>query len=176
VSLLIAGGATASAASAAPRAATLRATPGRPAARSSKLAECSSAQLAFSATTNAKKYAPGKTVVITASAEDISKTPCALVVGLDKGYAPTITVTNSKDEIVWSRCDVKDQPGACFEILVLHPLTPGESFTEKAYWDQGHSANGKPPLRVAPGIYTLTTVFWEGQASAAFSLTKAPAS
>ena len=67
--------------------------------------------------------------------------------GLDPGFSPSFIVVNAKHNEVWDRCWVKDQPGACFEILYQHRLAPGRSYHTGAKWDQGSGTSSKSPTR-----------------------------
>jgi hypothetical protein len=109
------------------------------------------------ATMNRKAYAPGQPVVMRSSITNMSKEPCSVWLGLDPGFSPSFVVANSKNRDVWNRCDIDDQPGACFTILAPHPLSPGHSYHAKARWDQGSARGSEPPRRVRPGTYTFVT-------------------
>jgi len=136
-------------------------------------AECSGTAVSITASTNRRSYTPGEPVLMATSITNISTESCSAVLGLDPGYSPSFIVTNSAHKIVWDRCWIDDQPGACFEILVTYPLSPGQSFTEKAAWDQLSGTQTSPPVQVPPGTYRLTCRYFQGVATTTFQLRQA---
>ncbi len=114
---------------------------------------CSNPDVTEVVSTSQQSYGPGIMVVINALIRNTSEEVCSVAVG---PTSPSITVTNSKGNVVWSNCYVDDQPGACALSLVAQTLNPGTSYARTVAWDQ-HS--GQTPARVPTGRYQLTSQF-----------------
>jgi len=124
---------------------------------------CAASMVRIAALTNRRSYGPGETVVLTSSITNTSKSTCTILLG---GSSPSLIVTSSKGVEVWDRCWFNDEPGACSMILVAHRLDPGQTYTERARWDQRSGTPSKRPVRVSPGTYHLST-HYEGIAGTA---------
>jgi len=124
------------------------------------------------ASTDAKYYGVGEKVLITSTITNTSTTSCSVWLGKDPGFSPSFVVTNWKGVVVWDRCDHRDGFGACFYVLLQHPLKPGASYSETAVWDQGSRPHGTKPVRVPPGPYRFTTHYQyiKGSPSMGFKL------
>jgi hypothetical protein len=136
---------------------------------------CPASAVHIRATTNHPTYVSGQKVVLRSSVTNVSSAPCSVWLGLDPGFSPSFVVGNAKGHEVWERCDINDEPGACFDILVAHRLNPGRSYHEKATWDQGSARGNHAPKPVHPGTYTFVTHYQNivGIASRQFTITKA---
>jgi hypothetical protein len=102
----------------------------------------------------------------------VSRSSCTIFLGAVMGWSPTFTVTNSGGTVVWDRCWVNDQPGACATVLLSHTLRPHQSYREKATWDQRSGADGQSPHQVPQGQYTFSTQYRyvTGTVSATFDI------
>jgi hypothetical protein len=119
--------------------------------------QCSQSQVRSSAVTDHKAYPPGHAVVMTSSIRNVSRSSCTIFLGAVPGWSPTLTVTNTGGTVVWDRCWVNDQPGACATVLVSHILRPHQTYREQATWDQRSGADGQLPRQVPQGRYTFST-------------------
>src|SRR5450755_4137113 len=79
---------------------------------------CAPTAVHIVARTNRESYSAGQEVVLRSSITNVSSTSCSVWLGIDPGFSPDFVVINTKGNEVWDRCDVDDQPGACFTILV----------------------------------------------------------
>jgi hypothetical protein len=93
------------------------------------------------------------------SITNVSGAACTIYLGAVPGWSPTFTVTNVAGEVVWDRCWVNDQPGACATVLLSHRLGPGQHFRQQATWDERSGPDGQPPRQVPQGEYTFSTEF-----------------
>ncbi len=134
--------------------------------------QCSQSQVRITAQTNHGVYPPGHPVVMTSSITNVSSSSCTIFLGAVRGWSPTFTVTNSKGVVVWDRCWVRDQPGACATVLFSHTLRPGHRYQQKATWDQRSGPDGQPPVQVPQGQYTFATYYQYigGPASVTFDI------
>lgn len=103
--------------------------------------------------TSLHRYGPGMMVVMKTSVQDVSSRICNVAVG---PTSPTITVTNSKDVVVWNNCFKNDQHRPCALYLAEHTLNPGATYEKTVAWDQ---RSGQPLARVPTGTYHLTAHF-----------------
>jgi hypothetical protein len=120
---------------------------------------CTAADVHVAASTSHSAYPLGETVVMTSSVKNMSLAACGIYLGVDPGYSPAFNVTNAKGEIVWNGCWVNDEPGACFDIVVVHVLSPGKTYSQQASWNQRSGPDGGPVKQVPPGKYTFTTAY-----------------
>ncbi len=133
--------------------------------------QCSPDQVAILASTNHGAYPPGRTVTMTSSITNVSSASCTIYLGYDPGFSPSFTVTNSGGTVVWDRCWLNDEPGACSTTLKGYTLRPGKRFHQKATWDQKSGPDGGPVVQVPQGQYTFTTVYqYIGTASTTFDI------
>lgn len=119
--------------------------------------QCTPAQVRITAATDHGAYPPHTTITMTSSIKNVSGSSCTVYLGLDPGFSPSFTVSNSAGTVVWDRCWTGDEPGACFEILEPKVLRPGHRFHQAATWDQGSGPDGGPVVQVPQGEYTFTT-------------------
>jgi hypothetical protein len=92
---------------------------------------------------------------------------------MDPGFSPSFVVSDAAGTTVWDGCRHDDGPGACYQILVAHPLAPGRSLIRSVNWDQGsREGHDDPSRRVAPGVYSLSSHYQyiASQATATFSI------
>jgi hypothetical protein len=157
-------------------------TPGSPTARAYDVAvtfagkaaapQCTDGQIRIRADTDHDAYPPGHSVIMTSSIRNVSHSSCTIYLGVVPGWSPTFTVTNTGGMVVWDRCWVNDQPGACATLLRSHTLHPGQRYQQEATWDQRSGADGQSPRQVPQGLYTFSTHFryMTGTASATFDI------
>jgi len=134
--------------------------------------QCRDNQVRITADTNHGAYPPGHTVVMTSSIKNVSDASCTIYLGVVAGWSPTFTVTNTGGTVVWDRCWVHDQPGACATVLASYTLRPGQRYRQKATWNQRSGADGQHPHQVPQGQYTFSTYYQYigGPASATFDI------
>jgi hypothetical protein len=134
--------------------------------------QCSQSQVRSSAGTDHRAYPPGHAVVMTSSIRNVSRSSCTIFLGAVPGWSPTFTVTNTGGTVVWDRCWVNDQPGACATVLLSHILRPHQTYREQATWDQRSGADGQPPRQVPQGRYSFSTHYRyvTGTASVSFDI------
>jgi hypothetical protein len=114
---------------------------------------CSNPDVKEVVSTSQQSYGPGIMVVLNASIRNTSEEVCSVAVG---PTSPSLTVTNSKGNVVWNNCYVGDHPGACALYLVAQTLNPGSSYAKTVAWDQQSRLT---PARVPTGRYQLTSRF-----------------
>jgi hypothetical protein len=119
--------------------------------------QCTGGQIRVRATTNHDTYPLGHTVAMTSSISNVSPSPCTIFLGAVAGWSPSFTVTNKKGTVVWDRCWVQDQPGACATVLRSFTLRAGQRYKQRATWDQRSGADGHTPVQVHRGQYTFST-------------------
>ena len=134
--------------------------------------QCTGGQIRIRATTNHAAYPLGHTVTMTSSITNVSRSSCTIFLGAVAGWSPSFTVTNKKGTIVWDRCWVNDQPGACATVLRSFTLRSGRQFKQRATWDQRSGADGHTPVQVHAGRYSFAThyQYMPGTAVTQFSL------
>jgi hypothetical protein len=137
-------------------------------AASKRVPNCSTSGVKERVSTNKRSYGPGTMVVMKSSVRNASSETCNLEIG---PTSPSLTITNSKGDVVWNNCYADDHPGACALYLVLHLLKPGATYARTFQWDQRSSS---PPARVPTGTYRLTARFSgvSGNHKTKFQLTK----
>lgn len=114
---------------------------------------CAPLAVKEAASTSRQSYGPGSIVKMAGSIRNKSTSACSVLVG---PTSPSFTVTNSSSVEVWNNCYAGDHPGACPQYLIARSLKPGTTYSKTVAWDQ---RSGKPPTRVPPGVYELTTHF-----------------
>ncbi len=140
-------------------------------ARRSAPPQCTPSQVHIQASTSHGAYPPGQTVTMTSSIKNVSDTTCTIYLGADPGFSPSFAVTNNHGTLVWDRCWLNDEPGACATVLRAHSLRPGRRFQQRATWDQRSGPDGGPVVQVPPGEYTFTTHYqYIGTASTTFDI------
>jgi hypothetical protein len=141
-------------------------------ARGNTPAQCTGGQIHIRATTNRDAYPLGHTVTMTSSITNVSHSSCTIFLGAVAGWSPSFTVTNKKGTIVWDRCWVDDQPGACATVLRSYTLRSGQRYRQRATWDQRSGADGHTPVQVHAGRYSFAThyQYMPGTAVTQFSL------
>jgi hypothetical protein len=134
--------------------------------------QCRGGQVRIAAGTDHGAYPPGHPVVMTSSIKNVSHRSCTIFLGAVPGWSPTFTVTNHGGTVVWDRCWVNDQPGACATVLLSHTLRPGHRYQQEASWDQRSGADGQTPRQVPQGQYTFSTYYQYigGPASVTFDI------
>jgi hypothetical protein len=88
-----------------------------------------------------------------------SDAPCLVAIGAQPGSSPAFLVQNSAGKQVWSRCWIDDEPAACSQVFRAHRLRPGQTYKQKATWDQRSGPDGGPVVQVPQGQYTYTTFY-----------------
>jgi len=119
--------------------------------------QCTQSQVRSTAATDQRVYPPGHSIVMTSSIRNVSRSSCTIFLGAVPGWSPTFTVTNTSGAVVWDRCWVNDQPGACATVLLSHTLRSHQRYQQTATWDQRSGADGQPPHQVPQGQYTFLT-------------------
>ena len=134
--------------------------------------QCAQSQVRSTAETDHSVYPPGHSVVMMSSIRNVSRSSCTIFLGAVPGWSPTFTVTNSGGTVVWDRCWVNDQPGACATVLLSHTLHPHQRYQQTATWDQRSAADGQPPRQVPQGQYAFSTHYRyvTGTVSASFDI------
>ena len=129
---------------------------------------CSTSDVKERVSTSKRTYGSGIMVVMTSSVRNASAKTCDVKVG---PTSPSLTVTDSKGDVVWNNCYANDRPGVCSLSLGSHSLKPGTTYAKTFEWDQRSSP---PPARVPRGTYTLTARFSvvSGNHKTKFQLTK----
>jgi len=122
-------------------------------AASKRVPNCSTSDVKERVSTNKRTYGPGKMVMMTSSVRNASAKTCKVEIG---PTSPSLTVTNSKGDVVWNNCFANDRPGVCSLSLESHSLKPGATFARTFEWDQRSSP---PSARVPAGTYRLTARF-----------------
>ncbi len=133
--------------------------------------QCALNEVDIKASTDHPVYPPGRPVTMTSSITNISDATCTIYLGYDPGFSPSFTVTNANGSVVWDRCWLNDEPGACFMLLKAHELRPGHHYQQKVSWDQRSGPDGGPVVQVPQGQYTFTTHYqYIGTASTTFDI------
>jgi hypothetical protein len=101
--------------------------------------------------TNTHDYRPGSPVVMRVSIINVSSRSCAIGVG---PTSPTLSIINTKGDVIWNNCYAGDQPGACAMFLMLRTLKPGPSYALAKSWNQ---RTGPEHSFAARGTYVLTS-------------------
>lgn len=120
---------------------------------------CTPSQVRVKASTNHAAYPPGELIVMKSSITNISDSACSIALGFQPGSSPAFLVDNSSGTQVWNRCWIDDQPGACSQVFHPHTLGSGDTYTQKARWDQKSGPDGGPVVQVPQGQYTYTTFY-----------------
>src|ERR1039458_7372568 len=143
-----------------------------PMAAKSAPPQCGHGQVRITADTDHGAYPPGHLVTMTSSIKNVSHSSCTIFLGAGPGSSPSFTVTNTGRTVVWDRCWVNDQPGACATVLMSHTLRPGHRYQQTATWDQRSGADGQTPHQVPQGQCMLSTYYQDigGPASATFDI------
>jgi hypothetical protein len=129
----------------------------RPIPRQPAPPQCTPSQVRSAAVTDHMAYPPGRAILMTSSIKNVSRSSCTIFLGAVPGWSPTFTITEKKGTVVWDRCWVNDQPGACATVLRSHTLRSHQSYKETATWDQRSGADGQTPRQVPQGQYTFST-------------------
>ena len=122
-------------------------------AANKRVPNCSTSDVKERVSTSKRTYGTGIMVVMTSSVRNASAKTCNVEIG---PTSPSLTVTNSKGDVVWNNCYVNDRPGVCSLSLGSHSLKPGVTWARTFEWDQRSSP---PPARVPTGTYRLTARF-----------------
>jgi Intracellular proteinase inhibitor len=120
---------------------------------------CSPGDVRVEASTNHSAYPPGEPVVMRSSVTNTSDAPCVVAIGFQPGSSPAFLVQNSDGKQVWSRCWNHDEPAACTQVFHAQRLRPGQTYKQKATWDQKSGPDGGPVVQVPQGEYTYTTFY-----------------
>jgi hypothetical protein len=147
-------------------------SPLRPTTPAASPPQCTKSQFRITAATDHVAYPPGRTLTMTSSIKNVSHSSCTIFLGAVAGWSPTFTVTDNGGTVVWDRCWVNDQPGACATVLRSYTLRAGRHYQQQATWDQLSGADGQPPHQVPQGQYTFTTHYryLTGTATATFDI------
>jgi hypothetical protein len=120
---------------------------------------CSPSDVRVDASTNHSAYPPGEPVVMRSSITNTSDAPCVVAIGFQPGSSPAFLVQNSAGKQVWSRCWNHDEPSACSQVFYARRLRPGQTYSQKATWDQKSGPDGGPVVQVPQGQYSYTTFY-----------------